>query len=261
MRLLKFADGGRARVGVRIAHGVLDLTDRLPPGMDSFGGLLASGEAGLHVVQSVVERGGDAIPVERVQWLPPACANAKIIGIGLNYKDHAEEINAPVPQEPVVFLRVGTSLTAHRASIQASALSEQLDFEGELAVVIGARARNVAKADALRHVLGYTVANDASLRDFQLRTGQWTLGKNFDCTGALGPEIVTAEELPQGAAGLAIRTRLNGQVVQSSNTRELIFDVAELVRRLSAVMTLEPGDVILTGTPGGVGGLRKPRSG
>jgi len=258
VRFLTFADGADVRLAVRAGAGVVDLTQRLPSDFSSLEALLDSGDAGLKAVRAVLDADAPVIPLERLRWTPPAPAAAKIIGIGLNYRDHALETGQPIPQDPVVFLRVGTSLVPHEGTIMATPLSDQLDFEGELAVVVGRRARRVTKAAALSHVFGYTVANDASLRDFQLRTPQWTLGKNFDATGALGPEIVTADELPAGAAGLAIRTRLNGETVQSSNTRELIFDVADLVSRLSAVMTLNPGDVILTGTPGGVGGLRKP---
>jgi acylpyruvate hydrolase len=257
VRLLKFELEGRVRTGVRVGEGVLDLTDRLPA-LATLEAILASGDAGLQSIRSAIAAGGQTLQAASVRWLEPVGRAAKVIGIGLNYKDHAAEIGAAIPQEPVVFLRTVTSLTAHGSPIEATPLSEQLDFEGELAVVIGQPARNVSRAQALRHVFGYTVANDGSVRDFQLRTPQWTLGKNFDRTAGVGPEIVTADELPAGASGLAIETRLNGQVVQASNTRELIFDVADLVSRLSAVMTLNPGDVILTGTPGGVGGLRKP---
>jgi 2-keto-4-pentenoate hydratase/2-oxohepta-3-ene-1,7-dioic acid hydratase in catechol pathway len=133
-----------------------------------------------------------------------------------------------------------------------------LDFEGELVAVIGRTARRVTRDKALDHVAGYSIFNDASVRDYQLRTPQWTVGKNFDASGAFGPDFVTSDELPAGAAGLEIETRLNGQVMQSANTREMIFGVAETIELLSACMTLEPGDVLVMGTPAGVGAARKP---
>ena len=137
--------------------------------------------------------------------------------------------------------------------------SEALDYEGELVAVVGRAGRHIAPTEALSHVFGYFIANDGSLRDYQHRTPQWTVGKNFDCSGAFGPVLVTADELPPGAAGLRLETRLNGEVVQSSSTDRMIFDVATLVSIISEVMTLLPGDLILTGTPAGVGHSRNPK--
>ena len=137
-------------------------------------------------------------------------------------------------------------------------VSDQLDYEGELAAIIGKPGRHIPKERALEHVAGYSIFNDASIRDYQMRGQQWTLGKNFDGTGPFGPELVTADELPPGARGLKLTTRLNGATMQSSNTDELIFDVATLIARLSEALTLETGDVIVTGTPGGIGFFRKP---
>ena len=163
-----------------------------------------------------------------------------------------------VPIYPAIFLRVPTSLVGAGAPIVRPRVSDQLDFEGELVAVIGRGGRHIPKASALDHVVGYSVFNEASVRDFQLKPAQWTVGKNFDGTGAFGPALTTADELPPGATGLAIRTRLNGQVVQDSTTASLIFDVATLVSTLSEAMTLSPGDIIVTGTPSGVGLARNP---
>jgi acylpyruvate hydrolase len=258
LRFLSFATAAGQRIGIRRGAGIVDLTGQLPKDLASLAAIAASGKMGLAAAKAVADRLTTVLPLDQIEWRPPLSPDSKVIGIGLNYRDHAVETGLAIPTEPVVFLRVSQSLTAHQSPIQSSRMSGQLDFEGELAVVIGKRARHVERSRALEHVFGYTAANDGSVRDFQLRTPQWTLGKNFDLSGAIGPEVVTADELPLGATGLAIRTRLNGQTVQSSNTRELIFDVSDLIARLSAVMTLNPGDVILTGTPGGVGGLRTP---
>jgi 2-keto-4-pentenoate hydratase/2-oxohepta-3-ene-1,7-dioic acid hydratase in catechol pathway len=149
-------------------------------------------------------------------------------------------------------------LLAHGAPLQVPAVSDKLDFEAELAVVIGRRTRRVAESDALESVFGYACFNDATLRDYQRRTTQWTIGKNFDATGAFGPCLVTADELPAGASGLHIESRLNGQVMQSATTADMVFGVARTLSLLSDCMTLEPGDVVVMGTPAGVGYARKP---
>jgi len=248
-----------ARVGLMVDGGsVSDITRSLPSHLRTLEALIAAGDEGISALRSAAREQSAPRPAASLDYLPPVARPGKIIGIGLNYADHAAETGAPIPQEPVVFLRTATSMTGHGRPLAATTLSEQFDYEAELAVIIGRKARHARPEEALSHVFGYTVANDGSIRDYQLRTPQWTLGKNFDETGAIGPVVVTPDELPAGARGLKIEARLNGQVVQSSNTNQLIFDVADLIARLSACMTLEPGDIILTGTPGGVGGLRKP---
>jgi 2-keto-4-pentenoate hydratase/2-oxohepta-3-ene-1,7-dioic acid hydratase in catechol pathway len=182
----------------------------------------------------------------------------KIICIGLNYRQHAAEGGNAIPDYPAVFLRSTTSLLAPGAAMLRPACSEKLDYEAELAVVIGSRATRVPVDAALGYVAGYACFNDGSVRDFQRKSSQWTIGKNFDATGGFGPELVTADELPAGARGLRIVSRVNGVVMQDSNTDDMIFDVATLVSVLSQAMTLEPGDVIATGTPAGVGYARHP---
>jgi len=157
-----------------------------------------------------------------------------------------------------VFARFASSLIGHGADMIVPRVSRDLDYEGELAAIIGVGGRDILEADALAHVAGYAIFNDGSIRDFQHKTPQWTVGKNFDGTGAFGPEFVTADELPPGAKGLMLQTRLNGKVVQRASTDEMIFSVANLVCILSEAMTLEPGDVIVTGTPAGIGAARKP---
>jgi 2-keto-4-pentenoate hydratase/2-oxohepta-3-ene-1,7-dioic acid hydratase in catechol pathway len=188
----------------------------------------------------------------------PVRSPSKILCIGLNYREHAAEASFEPPTYPTVFARFSSSLVPHAAPLVRPLKSRELDFEGELVAIIGRRAYQVSETNALRYVAGYSIFNEASVRDYQMKSSQWTMGKNFDGTGGFGPLFVTADELPLGASGLLLETRLNGVVVQSMRTDAMIFDVASLVATISAVMTLEPGDVIVTGTPSGVGAARKP---
>ncbi|MGA2997506.1 fumarylacetoacetate hydrolase family protein [Bradyrhizobium sp.] len=198
------------------------------------------------------------IDLNAVRILPPVPKPPKIICVGLNYDDHLEESGLKKPVYPEIFARFATSLIAHGEPILFPPESPTLDYEAELAVVIGNGGRRISRDKALDHVAGYSLFNDATIRDFQLRTPQWTMGKNFDGTGSFGPWLVTADALPPGAHGLRIQGRLNGRVMQDTSTDRLIFDVATLVELISVAISLEPGDVIITGTPGGVGAARKP---
>jgi acylpyruvate hydrolase len=202
---------------------------------------------------------GETVDEAALTFLPPVARPSKIVCLGLNYRDHAEESGLGIPEFPVLFARFPSSLTGHGAPIILPKVSSQLDWEAELVVVLSKGGKNIAEADALNHVAGYSVFNDASIRDYQLRTPQWTAGKNFDDTGVFGPWLVTPEELPAGAAGLKIECRVNGNVMQSSNTGNLIFTVANTIHLLSTFMTLEAGDVLVMGTPGGVGVARNPQ--
>jgi 2-keto-4-pentenoate hydratase/2-oxohepta-3-ene-1,7-dioic acid hydratase in catechol pathway len=179
----------------------------------------------------------------------------------LNYADHTAEIHHEQTAYPTLFLRVNTTLVAHGQPLIRPGVSdsEGLDYEGEVAVVMGKGGRHIGKAEALAHVAGYSVFNDGTVREYQFRTPQWTVGKNFDGTGGFGPDLVTADELPPGARGLKLETRLNGQVVQSANTDQMIFDVATLINVISQAITFEPGDVIVSGTPAGIGWARNPK--
>ncbi|MBB3931172.1 2-keto-4-pentenoate hydratase/2-oxohepta-3-ene-1,7-dioic acid hydratase in catechol pathway [Kaistia hirudinis] len=197
-------------------------------------------------------------PLESARFAQPFARPGKIVCLGLNYRDHALEGGYAVPDYPALFLRTATSLLAAGAPIVAPAVSEKLDFEAELLVIVGQGGRRIAEADALRHVFGYACFNDASIRDFQRKTHQWTPGKNFDGTGAIGPVVVTADELPAGASGLAIRCRLNGTTVQDANTADMLVSVPRAIAIISEFMTLEPGDMIAMGTPQGVGHARNP---
>ncbi|WP_046866712.1 fumarylacetoacetate hydrolase family protein [Microvirga massiliensis] len=218
---------------------------------------LADGHVGLAEAARRLLSGHD-IDLDAVELLPPLPLPGKIICIGLNYAEHSAESGFEVPSYPAVFSRFPSSLIGHGSPIVRPRVSHQLDYEGEFVAVIGRGGRDIPKEAALDHVVGYSLFNDASIRDYQLRTTQWTLGKNFDRTGAFGPYVMTADELPPGCAGLRLQTRLNGQIVQDASTDDLIFDVATLVSSLSEAFTLAPGDIIVTGTPSGVGLARKP---
>lgn len=202
--------------------------------------------------------GGPEVELDAADLLPPLPSPPKILCVGLNYADHSAESGFEVPAYPTVFGRFASSLIGHGAPIIRPRVSEQLDYEGEFVAVIGRGGRDIPKARALDHAVAYSLSNDASIRDYQFKAPQWTVGKNFDGTGAFGPWLATADELPPGCAGLRLQTRLNGETVQSASTDDLVFDVATLVSMLSVAFTLQAGDVIVTGTPSGVGLARKP---
>jgi acylpyruvate hydrolase len=259
MRFSSFVQGSRQGIailtGAGVAHGLWEDQAGYPGSLET---LVANGSDALREAARLLAR-GENIELEGLKRLPILqCADRKIICVGLNYRDHSAESGYKLPEHPALFARFSSSLVGHLEPLIRPRESYQLDYEGELVAVIGKGGRRIAKAAALDHVCGYSIFNDASVRDFQHRTPQWTLGKNFDGTGAFGPAFVTADELPLGAAGLRLRTRLNGQVVQDASTSDLVFDVATLVALVSDAMTLEPGDVLVTGTPAGVGAARKP---
>jgi 2-keto-4-pentenoate hydratase/2-oxohepta-3-ene-1,7-dioic acid hydratase in catechol pathway len=197
------------------------------------------------------------VPRPAVRLLAPVPRPGKLIAIGLNYRDHAAESNMPIPEKPVVFSKFTTSVIGPNEPVVLPETSEKVDYEAELAVVIGRRAKHVARERALEFVLGYTIINDVSARDFQFADGQWQRGKSCDTFAPMGVYIATTDEIPDPHQ-LWIKLRLNGQTMQDSNTSQLIFGIPELVSFLSETITLEPGDVIATGTPPGVGFARKP---
>jgi 2-keto-4-pentenoate hydratase/2-oxohepta-3-ene-1,7-dioic acid hydratase in catechol pathway len=201
-----------------------------------------------------------AKPVEAaaLRYALPMASIGKIICVGLNYADHAAESPYDKPAFPVFFLRTETGLIGHNAPIVRPLVSEHLDFEAEMVAVIGKGGRRISMDNALDHVIAYSLFNDGSIRDWQFKGPQWTLGKNFDDTGPFGPFLVSADEVPLGGKGLRITTRLNGKVVQDANTDDLLFHIPELIARVSEAMTLNSGDILVTGTPAGVGFARKP---
>ena len=259
MRIAAIRNKGKATLAVRRNGELIDLGIAAPKLPRDLRGLIEGGSAALKAAAAAAKKAkGAAVVKGKVQYLPPIANSRKIICVGLNYADHATESNMQKPSYPVLFLRVATTLVAHNQPLIRPKLSGDFDYEGEMVVVIGRRGRHIARDKALGFVAGYSVFNEGSIRDYQFKTPQWTVGKNFDGTGGFGPEFVTADELPKGAKGLRIQTRLNGQVVQDANTNDMIFDVADLVSISSESMTLEPGDVIVSGTPSGVGAFRKP---
>jgi 2-keto-4-pentenoate hydratase/2-oxohepta-3-ene-1,7-dioic acid hydratase in catechol pathway len=196
--------------------------------------------------------------IDSITFKPPIDKPGKIVCMGLNYADHAKEGGNARPEYPSFFMRGPSSLTAHLSPILRPRVSDKLDYEAELAFVIGKKARHLTLGNALDCVAGYSIFNDGSIRDYQRKTNQWTIGKNFDQTGAFGPWLVTPDELPLGCDGLNIQSRLNGKVMQNANTKDFLWGVAETIVLISECMTLEPGDVVITGTPAGVGYARTP---
>ncbi|MCO6188418.1 fumarylacetoacetate hydrolase family protein [Rhizobium sp. L1K21] len=220
--------------------------------------LVAADPDGIKDLAEQIFSSGRHLNAEDVRFLPPLSRPPKIICVGLNYVDHTAESGFVQPEYPTLFARFATSLIGHEASLVKPDESDQFDYEGELAVVLARGGRKIRKEDALNHVFGYTICNDASLRDYQFKSPQWTAGKNFDHTGALGPFVVTADALPAGCKGLMLETRLNGTTVQKAPIDDMVFDVASLIEILSAFMTMEAGDIIISGTPSGVGMARNP---
>ena len=203
----------------------------------------------------------DEVPVVPLSSITPAlpvAAPGTIICLGLNYTDHIKEGGYDIPDYPALFMRGKNSIMAAGAPLVRPTCSEKLDYEAELMFIVGKGGRHISEADALDHVFGYTVFNDGSVRDYQRKTHQWTLGKNFDNTGAIGPYVVTPDEVPEGAAGLKIESRVGDEILQSSNTGNMIWSVAQTIATISEYTTLEPGDLIAMGTPPGVGHAKKP---
>ena len=260
MHLVSFAVEGRPRIGAKSGSLVYDLDDlnpELPTDMLRF---LSGGSPLLDAAELVVSRGEGGVEVESLKILAPISNPEKVICIGLNYADHAEESGMAIPTEPVVFSKFASSIVGPTDPIESPPSSTKLDYEAELVVVIGKSGRHISEADAFDYVAGYTVGHDVSARDYQLEkpAGQWILGKTFDTFAPIGPCIVTRDEIPD-PHNLEIRCILNGEIAQDSNTRQLIFRIETLISYLSHVFTLNPGDLIFTGTPPGVGMGKDPQ--
>ena len=256
MRIVNFEKGGVPGIGADDGSGWHGLMERESGFPGTLPELIAQGADLLRTGRDLLLV--HAIDLNAVRILPPVPRPPKILCVGLNYDDHLEESGLKKPVYPEIFARFATSLVAHCEPIRQPRESFTLDYEAEFAVVIGRRGRRISRDTALDHVAGYSLFNDATIRDFQLRTPQWTMGKNFDATGSFGPWLVTPDALPPGAHGLRIQGRLNGRVMQDASTDRLIFSVPVLIEMISIAISLEPGDVIITGTPGGVGAARKP---
>jgi len=257
MKLVTFcSESELLRPGVLTEAGVVDLVATDPSIGHSLREILVNDE--LKKV-SAAAASDSAVLVPKATLRAPISDPQKIVCIGLNYRDHAIESGAEIPSEPIVFSKFTSAIIGPEEPICLPASSSEVDYEAELVVVVGRRAKAVSKAEAMDYVAGYTVGNDVSARDWQLKKpgGQWMMGKTFDTFAPIGPAIVTADEIPNPES-LAIKLRLNGETLQDSLTNELIFGIAEVVSHLSHVFTLEPGDLIFTGTPPGVGFARKP---
>jgi acylpyruvate hydrolase len=256
MRIVHFETRGDAGIGADEGSGWHGLTQRDSGFPGTLPELIAQGADLLRIGRTLGQ--SPTIDLNTVRLLPPVPVPPKILCVGLNYDDHLEESGLKKPVYPEIFARFATSLIAHQEPIRRPRESTALDYEAELAVVIGKPGRRISSEQALDHVAGYSLFNDATIRDFQLLTPQWTMGKNFDGTGSFGPWLVTPDAVPPGARGLRIQGRLNGRVMQNTRTDRLIFSVQALIEMISVAMSLERGDVIITGTPGGVGAARKP---
>lgn len=261
MKLVTFIQNNTQRLGALVERNgsevVVDLQQADPSLPDSVMALLQGGDALLDAARAALEKAPDANALSAVKLAAPLTNPGKIICIGLNYSDHAAETGQPIPDYPVVFAKYNNTIVGPGADIVLPKVSQQVDYEAELGFVIGKRCRYVSEADALSYVAGYLAINDVSARDYQNRTSQWSMGKTFDTFAPMGPALVTRDEVPD-PHNLSIRLLIGNEVLQDSNTNKLIFNIPQLVAALSEVMTLEPGDVVSTGTPPGVGAARKP---
>ncbi|MDJ0905670.1 MAG: fumarylacetoacetate hydrolase family protein [Woeseiaceae bacterium] len=253
MKLASYISSGRPGFGVVIGDGLIECSVR------GVGHSLKQALAAdaLDQVRAIADRAAPDVSINDVTLLPPVVKPGKVFCIGVNYRKHVLEMGRDLPEHPWVFTRSADSFVGHGGDMLCPAVSEQFDFEGELALVIGKTAHRVNAAAALDYVAGYCCLNDGSIRDYQRHSGQFTAGKNFWRSGAIGPWLVSADEVGDPAA-LQLETRLNGEVMQSAPTSDLIFDVPTLIEYCSTFARLEPGDIIATGTPGGVGAARQP---
>ncbi|KAB2857595.1 MAG: fumarylacetoacetate hydrolase family protein [Bauldia sp.] len=257
MRLISYRSERGARAGVLAGEAVVDAGDALDGrAPTTVRGLLEAG-----ALAELEAAAGDAagMPPAAVEILPPVPDPEKIVCIGLNYRDHAAEGRLEPPEVPTFFAKYANALAADGATVRLPSSSRKVDYEAEVAFVVGRTAKDVEPAAALDHIAGYTLLNDLSARDLQFQTPQWMPGKVFDGSAPCGPALVTADELVAGPEAIGIALDLNGERMQESTTAELIFGVAELLAHLSTLMSLHPGDIVSTGTPAGVGGAREPR--
>lgn len=258
MKLMSYLHAGRASYGAWTPDGILDLGGPFGATWPDLQAMIASDAALALARERLTLPTSDYLDPAEVVPLPPLPRPAKIFCIGVNYADHAQETQIATAAHPTVFMRFAGSQVAHGQPLVMPLESEQLDFEGEMAVVIGRGGRRIAPEQAWEHVVGCACYNDASVRDWQFHSSQWGPGKNFHHTGGFGPWLVTRDEVDPSRTALTLTTRLNGQVVQQAQTDRMVFDVPALVAYCSTLLPLEPGDIIVTGTPAGVGMSRQP---
>jgi acylpyruvate hydrolase len=279
MKLLTFSRGGRTIFGAKVGAHIVDLSELVastkngkeveafPENLDSF---LQAGEGVRRVAQSAIDaalksqsigelaKKGSVYNEEEIAFLPPVTRPGKIICLGMNYRKHAQEMGREPPQYPTLFAKYPHTLIGHKNPLVLPTISQMVDYEAELAIVIGKAGKSIKAEHALDHVAGYTILNDISVRDFQNRTLQWFQGKNFERSCPVGPYLVTKDEVPDPDK-LEIELKLNDKIMQRSNTSDFIFSVSNIIEYISQIMTLQPGDIISTGTPGGVGVARDPQ--
>jgi 2-keto-4-pentenoate hydratase/2-oxohepta-3-ene-1,7-dioic acid hydratase in catechol pathway len=262
MKIVAFEAQGGPRLGVIEGDRAIDLQAADASAPTDLGAWLAKTGGDLKPLAELAKRAPASAHklISGLTYALPVGRPGKIICLGLNYLEHVKEgaQRDNIPKFPTIFMRGQTSLVPHGAPIIRPSVSETLDYEAEMILIVGKRAKHLTEANALSCVAGYACGNEGSVREFQRKTTQWDMGKNFDHTGGFGPWFVSADEVPPAAKGLKIQTRLNGQVMQSDNTDNMMFPVVEMLVYLSQGMTLEPGDIIFTGTPSGVGFARKP---
>lgn len=257
MKLVSFVYQGRPAIGAIDADSIVDggANPALP---DSMIGFLSAGDSAKTALQQLIDSGDHRIPLAQATLLAPVPRPGKFLGTRLNYATHIEETGQDKPEYPSFFTKQSTCVIGYGEAIHRPKVSDKLDYEGELAFVIGQRCRHVPLENAQQVIAGYTIANDVSVRDWQIRSPTWTLGKSFDTHGPLGPWLVTADEI-EDPHNLDLKTWVDDELRQHSNTSQMIFSCFEMVAYLSQVMTLEPGDIIATGTPSGVGVKMQPR--
>jgi acylpyruvate hydrolase len=262
MKIVAFEGQGGPRLGIVEGQEVVDLSAADASVPTDLGAWLARRDGEVKPLADIAKRAAASArrPLAGLTYALPVGRPGKVICLGLNYLDHVKEgpNRDNIPKFPTIFMRSRTSLVPHGQPIMRPQVTETLDYEAELVLVVGRRAKHLTAANALSCIAGYCCGNEGSVREFQRKTTQWDMGKNFDRTGGFGPWLVSADELPPGAKGLKIESRLNGKVMQSDNTDNMMFPIVELLVYVTQGMTLEPGDIIFTGTPSGVGQARQP---
>ena len=262
MKVVGFEADGGLRLGIVEGDQVIDLQAADPKVPADLGAALAANNGDLKPLADVAKRAPASArrPLKGLKFGLPVARPGKILCLGLNYLEHVKEGSQRdnIPKFPTIFMRCLTSMVPHEQPIVRPKVSEQLDYEAEMMLVVGKRAKHLTMDNATSCIAGYSCSNEGSVREFQRKTTQWDMGKNFDRTGGFGPWMVTADELPDAGIGLKIESRLNGTVMQSDNTANMMFPVKEMLVYVTQGMTLEPGDIIFTGTPSGVGHARKP---
>ena len=254
MKFLSFLLNGEAKFGICKDENIIDLTERIE-GAATLKELIANG--GIAEAKKYASKNPGNISLSQIEYLPVIPNPGKIICVGLNYKEHVKETGRKIEQNPVIFFRVSESQTAHNQPIQRPKVSTYLDYECEMAVIMGETSKHVKPENALKHIVGYSCYNESTIRDWQQHTGQFGMGKNFEKTGSFGPHMVLAENISDYTK-LSIQARLNGKVMQRAKLSQLIFDIPTLISYVSKAIPWEAGDVLVTGTPGGVGFKRKP---